>query len=50
MTETNFDKFKGKDCAFVADWLKTKGEDLNKNFLKIQMTGGLPGGGGAASI
>ena len=24
-TETNFDEFKGKDCVFVADWLKTKG-------------------------
>ena len=23
--ETNFDEFKGKDCVFVADWLKTKG-------------------------
>ena len=23
--ETNFDEFKGKYCAFVADWLKTKG-------------------------
>ena len=22
---SNFDKFKGKDCVFVADWLKTKG-------------------------
>ena len=22
---SNFDEFKGKDCAFVADWLKTKG-------------------------
>ena len=21
----NFDEFKGKDCVFVADWLKTKG-------------------------
>ena len=29
MTETaetsNFDEFKGKDCVFVADWLKIKG-------------------------
>ena len=28
MAETagkNFDEFKGKDCVFVADWLKTKG-------------------------
>ena len=28
MTETaemsNFDEFKGKDCAFVAEWLKAK--------------------------
>ena len=25
-TETlNFDEFKGEDCVFVADWLKTKG-------------------------
>ena len=23
--ETNFDEFKGKDCVFVVDWLKTKG-------------------------
>ena len=23
--EANFDEFKGKDCVFVADWLKTKG-------------------------
>ena len=23
--ETNFDEFRGKDCVFVADWLKTKG-------------------------
>ena len=22
---SNFDEFKGKDCVFVADWLKTKG-------------------------
>ena len=22
---TNFDVLKGKDCGFVADWLKTKG-------------------------
>ena len=22
---SNFDEFKGKDCLFVADWLKTKG-------------------------
>ena len=29
MTETaelsNFDEFKGKDCVFAVDWLKTKG-------------------------
>ena len=25
MAETNFDVFKGKDCVFMADWLKTKG-------------------------
>ena len=25
MAEINFDEFKGKDCGFVADWLKTKG-------------------------
>ena len=25
MAKTNFDEFKGKDCVFVADWLKTKG-------------------------
>ena len=26
MAETsNFDEFKGKDCMFVVDWLKTKG-------------------------
>ena len=26
LTETsNVDEFKGKDCIFVADWLKTKG-------------------------
>ena len=26
MAETsNFEEFKGKDCVFVADWLKTKG-------------------------
>ena len=25
MAETNFDEFIGKDCIFVADWLKTKG-------------------------
>ena len=25
MAESNFDEFKGKDCVFVADWLKTKG-------------------------
>lgn len=25
MAETNFDEFKGKDCEFVAVWLKTKG-------------------------
>ena len=26
MAETsNFDEFKGKDCVFLADWLKTKG-------------------------
>ena len=24
-TKTNFDEFKGKDCVFVANWLKTKG-------------------------
>ena len=24
MAETNFDEFKGKDCRFVADWLKTE--------------------------
>ena len=25
-TETSdFDEFKGEDCVFVADWLKTKG-------------------------
>ena len=23
--KTNFDEFKGKDCVFVAKWLKTKG-------------------------
>ena len=23
--KTNFDEFKGKDCVFVAEWLKTKG-------------------------
>ena len=23
--ETNFDEFKGKDCVFVAEWLKSKG-------------------------
>ena len=23
--ETNFDEFKGKDCVFVANWLKKKG-------------------------
>ena len=23
--ETNFDEFKGKDCGFMADWLKSKG-------------------------
>ena len=23
--ETNLDEFKGKDCVFVAEWLKTKG-------------------------
>ena len=22
---SNFDEFKGKDCIFEADWLKTKG-------------------------
>ena len=22
---SNFDEFKGKDCVFAADWLKTKG-------------------------
>ena len=22
---SNFDELKGKDCVFVADWLKTKG-------------------------
>ena len=25
LSETNFDEVKGKDCVFVADWLKTKG-------------------------
>ena len=25
MAETNFNEFKGKDCIFVAEWLKTKG-------------------------
>ena len=24
-TETNINEFTGKDCVFVADWLKTKG-------------------------
>ena len=28
MAETNFHEFKGKDCGFVAGWLKT--EDLHK--------------------
>ena len=23
--KTSFDEFKGKDCVFVAKWLKTKG-------------------------
>ena len=23
--KTNFDEFKGKDCVFVAEWLKGKG-------------------------
>ena len=23
--EANVDEFKGKDCVFVAEWLKTKG-------------------------
>ena len=26
MAETNFNEFKGKDCVFMADWLKTKGQ------------------------
>ena len=25
---SNFDEFKGKDCIFVADWLKTKGINM----------------------
>ena len=25
MAEINFDEFNGKDCVFLAQWLKTKG-------------------------
>ena len=33
---SNFDEFKGKDCIFVADWLKTKGlHKLCSNYLKV---------------
>ena len=43
MAETNFDEFKGKDCVFVADWLKNKGlhklcfvfEGVKNDFLSI---------------
>ena len=42
-SETNFDEFKGKDCVFVANWLKTKGlhklcsvfEDVQERFISI---------------
>ena len=41
MAETKFDEFKGKDCEFVAVWLKTKGlhklcsvfEGIKKHFI-----------------
>ena len=41
---SNVDEFKGKDCVFVADWLKTKGlhklcsvfEGVYKNDLCLQ--------------
>ena len=41
---SNFDEFKGKDCVFMADWLKTKGlhklcpvfEGVKERFIFIQ--------------
>ena len=34
--KANFDEFKGKDCVFVAEWLKTKGlHKLNVPYLKV---------------
>ena len=33
---SNFDEFKGKDCVFVAGWLKTKGlHKLCVPYLKV---------------
>ena len=41
--ETNFDEFKGKECVFVVDWLKTKGLDkLYSVFEGVYDPGGLP--------
>ena len=42
--ETNFDdEFKGKDCVFVVDWLKTKGlHNLCSVFEGAYDSGGLP--------
>ena len=40
--ETNFDEFKGKDCVFVVDWLKTKGlHKLCSVFEGVYDPGGL---------
>ena len=33
--ETNFDEFEGKDCIFVAEWLKTKGHRSFVSYLKV---------------
>ena len=33
--ETNFDEFKGKDCVFVADWLKSKAYTSCVLYLKV---------------
>ena len=32
---SNFDEFKGKDCAFVADWLKPKVYTSCVPYLKV---------------
>ena len=34
-TVTNFYEFKGKECVFVADWLKTKGHTSFVLYLKV---------------